>query len=213
MDAFRLSRSEIVLPTQKTIDCLAERIERAYTLRHSQWYRGCSTPRVWSAAAMLLWQVHREDCEIPLDPELFVASQPLTDTFVDPWSTLAHPEAGRRYQQRVRRIIRRLRAELRREIRRAEEQVSEGRGLTTILRAHDSRLSPLGLYITAHRVGRPDLADRLRVEAVEQHNCCPLYRSASLAFLPADLYPVANADEKLELKGNKETPCKMALLN
>src|SRR5271157_6031344 len=36
-----LSRSYKVLPTQETLDRLADRIERAFTLRRSNWYRGC----------------------------------------------------------------------------------------------------------------------------------------------------------------------------
>ena len=183
-----------MLPTQETIDQLANRIERAFTLRSSAWYRGCSTTRVWSAGATILWQVSCEDPEIPLDPELFVASQPINAPYADPWTCLALAEAGQRYRLRVRRIIRQLRLELKREIRRAEELVSEGRALAAVLRARDSRLSPLGLYITAQRAGRPDLAERLRSGAVEQHKCCPLYRSASLSLLPAELYPADDAE-------------------
>ena len=74
-----------MLPSQKQIDCLAERIERAFHLRHPEWYQGCSTARVWSSAALVLWQVHHEAPGIPLDPELFVASQPHCDGIVDPW--------------------------------------------------------------------------------------------------------------------------------
>jgi hypothetical protein len=202
-----------VLPTQETIDRLADRIERAFTLRCSTWYRGCSTSRVWSAAATILWQAQSENPEIPLDPELFVASQPTTAPYADPWTSLAQPEAGHRYRQNIRRIIRRLRAELKREIQRAEDLVHEGRGLVTVLRKRDSRLSPLGRYITAQRAGRPDLAERLRPGAVEQHNCCPLYRSASLAFLPAELYPVGDSDSNVEFRGTYEIPRKIASLN
>ena len=182
-----------MLPTQETIDQLATRIERAFTLRGSAWYRGCSTSRVWSAGAMILWQVACEDPEIPIDPELFVASQPIKASYSDPWSCLALAEAGQRYRQRVRRIIRQLRQELKREIQRAEGLLNEGRSLAALLRARDARLSPLGLYITAQRSGRPDLAEKLRSGAVEQHKCCPLYRSASLTLMPAELYPADDA--------------------
>ena len=184
-----------MLPSQEVIDRLAARIERAFTLRSSTWYRGCSTPRVWSAGAMILLQVSIEDPEIPVDPELFVASQPIHKPFADPWNTLAMNSAGQRYRLRVRRIIRQLRLELKREVRRAEGLVSRGRPLAAVVHARDSRLSPLGLYITAQRAGRPDLAERLRFGAVEQHNCCPLYRAASLPLLPAELYPAGGAVE------------------
>ena len=83
-----------MLPSQEVIDRLATRIERAFTLRSSTWYRGCSTPRVWSAGAMILLQVSMEDPEIPVDPELFVASQPIHGPFADPWNTLALEAAG-----------------------------------------------------------------------------------------------------------------------
>ena len=150
-----LSRSYKVLPTQETLDRLADRIERAYALRRSNWYRGCSTPRVWSAAATILWEAHSEDPTIPLDPELFVASQPLTGTFADPWSSLAQTEAGHRYKQNVRRIIRRLRTELKREIRLTEDLLRQGRTLSMIIGSRNARLSPLGLYIAAQSCGPP----------------------------------------------------------
>jgi hypothetical protein len=213
MKSSKLPGPDTVLPTQKTIDRLAERIERAFTIRHTPWYRGCSTPRLWSAAATRLWQVHREDRRIPLDPELFIASQPLTDSFIDPWLVLAHRDAGRRYKKQVRTIIRRLRAELRREIGRAETQVLEGEPLTVVLRAPDHHLSPLGRYITAHRAGRPDLAERFRSGAIEQHHCCPLYSAACSDLLAAELYPVDGAVVESEVKEGFKAPRRIALLN
>ena len=207
------SRSYKVLPTQETLDRLADRIERAFTLRCSNWYRGCSTPRIWSAAATILWEVQFEDPTIPLDPELFVASQPLTSSFADPWSSLAQPEAGHRYRQSVRRIIRRLRTELKREIRRTEDLLRQGRALSMIIASRDARLSPLGLYIAAHRAARPDLAGRVRPGAIEQHNCCPLYRSACMAFLPAELYPMEASNRSVEAKGNYKLPREIGSCN
>ncbi len=179
-----------MLPTQETLDRLADRIERAFLLRRSNWYRGCSTPRVWSVAATILWETHCEDPTIPLDPELFVASQPLSATFADPWSSLALPEAGQRYRQNVLKIIRRLRNELKRELRLVENLVLQGRALRMLISSQNARLSPLGLYLAAHRASRPDLASKLRQRAMEQHDCCPLYRSACLALIPAELYPM-----------------------
>jgi hypothetical protein len=150
---------------------------------------------------MILWQITSEDQQLPLDPELFVASQPIEAPYADPWSCLALAEAGDRYKLRVRRIIRQLRIELKREVRRAEALISAGKKLPVIMRARDNRLSALGLYITAQRAGRPDLAEKLRSSAVEQHNSCPLYRFASLSLLSAELYP---ADDVVGSPENRE---------
>ena len=169
-----------VLPTQETLDRLADRIERAFLLRRNNWYRGCSTARVWSVAATILWETHRGDPTIPLDPELFVASQPLSPTFADPWSSLALPEAGQRYRQNVLEIIRRLRNELKRELRLVENLVRQGRasGCWSVRRTPVYR--PWGFMLRPTGQARPDLARKLRQSAMEQHNCCPLYRSACL---------------------------------
>jgi hypothetical protein len=179
-----------VLPTQEIIDHLAERIERAYALRRAGWDRGCSTGRVWAAAAMCLWQAQVDDPSIPLDSELFVASQPIGGAFGDPWIELTPEEAGRRYRSQVRRIIRRLRAELRREVRRAERLMDGEVPASVASLTRDSRLSPLGCYIAARRTGRADLAALFAAGAAEQHRSCPLYRPASLSLLPADCYPI-----------------------
>ena len=86
-----------MLQTHEFIGHLAGRIENAYGLRKSLWRRGCSTNRVWHAAAQRLWEAHAVDpLRIPLDAELFVASQPISALLVDPWTELAHPESGRR---------------------------------------------------------------------------------------------------------------------
>lgn len=179
-----------MLPTQEIIDHLADRIERAYSLRRSGWYRGCSTRRVWSAAALCLWQAKENDPTLPLDSELFVASQPLDNPACDPWTELAQPEAGRRYRRQVRRIVSRLRAELAREVKRAERRMEDPQVDPSAL-ARDPRLSPLGCYIAAHRVGRIDWACYFATAAARQHHACPLYQVATLALLPADLYPLA----------------------
>ena len=67
-------------------------------------------------------------------------------------------------------------------------QASPGTSTCALIRRHDLRISPLGLYITALRAGRADFAQRLRFAAIQQHNYCPLYRPASLALIPAALY-------------------------
>jgi hypothetical protein len=175
------------------IDHLANRIERAYALRRAGWDRGCSTGRVWAAAALCLWQAHVEDPALPLDSELFVASQPITGSFGDPWVELTQAEAGRRYRIQVRRIVHRLRRELRREVRRAERFMTDGGRLIISSLSQDGRLSPLGCYIAAQRMDRADLAEHFAIAAVEQHRGCPLYRVASQSLLPPDRYPLGPA--------------------
>jgi hypothetical protein len=179
-----------VLATQDVLEQLAGRIEHAYGLRRPRWWRGCSTTRVWYAAALRLWEAHQNDpTRIPLDAELFVASQPISTSLADPWSELAQPEAASRFRSRVCRIIRCLRAELKREIRRAERSIRRGHEIDELLSSKTRRLSPLGSYIVARRAGRGDLLDCLAAAAAQQHRSCPLYYAASLAFIPPESYP------------------------
>ena len=186
-----------MLPTHEVLDHLAGRIEQAYALRRPRWLRGCSTSRVWYTAALRLWESHNADpVRVPLDPELFVASQPISAPFSDPWTELGHPESARRYRSEVRRIVRQLRGELKRELVAAERSIREGREIAGVLGRKNRRLSSLGSYILAQRAGRSDLADRFAAAAAAQHRSCPLYRTASLAFIPAEYYP----DENLVLE-------------
>jgi hypothetical protein len=182
-----------VLPTQELIDHLAERIERAYNLRHQRWRRGCSTRRVWSEAALRLWQAHVEDPQLPLDCELYVASQVINESLSDPWSELAQPAAARRFRARVLRIVRRLRSELSREVRLAERAIGENDDIGFMTLPVNNRISPLGYYIAAQRAGKPELADRFSAAAAQQHRSCPLYQFASIPFLSADLYPAGES--------------------
>ena len=194
-------RPSHVVPTQEQLDQLADRIERAYRLRQSGWWQGGSTMRVWFAAAVRLWQVHAADSlAFPLDPELFVAAQPISASFADPWSELAEPGAARRYRSLVRRIVRKLRAELRREVRRAERLIGRGRQINAVLSADDGHLSPLGCFIVACRAGRADLASRFALAAAAQHRSCTLYQLASLSVLPADFYPAQNISHAPEIE-------------
>ena len=179
-----------MLPTQEVLDQLAGRVERAYALRRPRWWRGCSTSRVWYAAALRLWEAHADDPErVPLDAELYVASQPISVPLADPWTELAQPEAARRYRSSVQRIVRQLRAELKREIGLAERSIRRGVGISTVLKRKSHRLSPLGCFLVAQRAGRPDLAGCFAAAAADQHRSCPLYRTASLALVPAEFYP------------------------
>jgi hypothetical protein len=169
-----------VLPSQGVLEKLSRRIEQAYSLRRPDWRGGCSTSRVWSAAAGRLWAAHAADpAKIPLDAELFVASQPIAAPFADPWSELTQPDAARRFRSRLRKIVRRLRAELKREVVRAETLIGRGR-----------EISALACFVVAIRAERGDLAVGFTGGAAAQHRACPLYRRASLALLPGELYPV-----------------------
>jgi hypothetical protein len=181
-----------VLPSQGLLGKLSARIEQAYGLRRPDWRGGCSTSRVWSAAAQCLWAAHAANpAEIPLDAELFVASQPIAAPFADPWSEVTGPDAVRRYRSRLRRIVRRLRAELKREVARAETLIGRGREIAEVLNA-GGRISALGCFIVALRANRGDLAVGFTSGASAQHRSCPLYRRASLALLPGHLYPVGS---------------------
>jgi hypothetical protein len=151
---------------------------------------------------MCLWQAHVDDPILPLDSELFVASQSITGSMGDPWTELTPPEAGRRYRSQVRRIVRRLQAELRGEVKRAERQMADPQ-MTLASLAKDRRLSPLGCYIAAVRSGRPEIARRFAAGALQQHAACPLYRAASLTLLSADLYPF---EESTDPQGTAKGP-------
>lgn len=187
----RDERAEVwrVIPNQDVIDDLASRIEAAYRLRCPGWQGGCSTARVWDQAALYLWHAHAETPEsIPLDAELYVASQNISRQFADPWFDLARPEAIARYRSRIDQIVRKLRAELKKEIKRAERAIGRGRAIHKILTPKNHRLSPLGCYITALRADRADLAERFTAAAALQHQACPLYRFASSALISEEDY-------------------------
>ena len=126
---------------------------------------------------------------LPLDPELFVASQPVGE-HADPWEDLADGRALARYRLRVRRLVSGLRRELREERAWARARLKRGDALEAVLGARSERLSPLGRYLIAAEAGRPDLADRFREGARAQHRTCPLYRLACRDLLPAADYPV-----------------------
>ena len=191
-----------MLPNQEMIDRLAERIERAYLRRCGSWNGGCSTSRVWSAAAHDLWQAHAETPELPLDPELYVASQSVLPGFSDPWTNLTGAEAKRRFAQHVRRIVRLLRSEISQEVAIADRLLGKGIDVSRIVRSRKLRLSALGCYIVVLRAGRDDLAADFHGQALEQHRSCPLYRIACSSFLPDDDYP----DEEFDVRHPSSSP-------
>ena len=202
-----------MLPTQELIDYLADRIERAYRHRRSRWYRGCSTRRVWSAAALRLWQTHVDDPCLPLDCELYVESQGMAGTFGDPWEELAQPGAARLYRARVYGIIRRLRAELKREVRLADRALGQDFSSSFAVLSVNKRLSALGCYIAAHRAGMPELAARFAAGAIEQHRSCPLYQVASIPLLSNDLYPFAESSMGYDAAPVVSSKKKLTVLN
>ncbi|WP_156512671.1 hypothetical protein [Planctomyces sp. SH-PL62] len=179
----------MVIATQEELDHLSMRIQVAYKRRGIRWEDGCSTSRVWTAAAMTLWQCRLDDPDVPVDPELFVASQPISRHAADPWADLACERAAQQYRKRIRRIVRQLKTELDREIRLVERMIREGRSLDAVVLDRNSRLSPMSRYIVAQRADRPDLVERWSGDALDQHDCCPLYRNAARGYLAADEYP------------------------
>jgi hypothetical protein len=176
--------------TLRVIEELADRIERAYLRRQPYWHQGCSNPRVWAAAAVALLRLNRNDPRIPIDPELYVASQPISHSLADPWEDLTQSRSVRRYRRRVRQLIRNLRGELVAELRFVRSRVQRGETIEDVLYSKSRSLSPLGRFIAAYRAGRPDLMERFRATAQDQHGCCPLYRPASQRLLPSAAYPV-----------------------
>jgi hypothetical protein len=196
LDGFSPVRWFVV--SQDSTEQLAERIEQAYRRRHPHWRLGCPNPRVWSAAALALLHAHQSDPKLPLDPELFVATQPLASPLSNPWEDLTQAMAAVRYRHQVHRIIRKLRRELRTEIQWAEDRLRQGATLETILRSRKRFLSPLGRYIIAFRAQRPDLMELFREPAQDQHWACPLYRHACRPLLPCQAYPVEEFLVELE---------------
>lgn len=180
----------IVLITPRAIEKVADRIERAYARRHPQGIASPPDSRLWDVVARALVEAHRVSPWLPLDPELFVASQPTSSPLADPWESLAPVPATRRYRRRILQIVRSLRRELRGEIRSAEAQLRRGRSPESVLRRRTRTLSPLGCYLIAYRIGRPDLAARFQAGAQDQHAACPLYRLACRGLVSDAAYPV-----------------------
>ncbi len=199
-----------LLPTQESIDCLADRIARAFTRRHPAWTPTRTSPGAWESAATGLLMLHRNVPAIPLDPELFVAVQPAR-RWPEPWSDLAQEGARRRYRKHVRKIISQLRSEIRDEVRLAERQIRRGSPPNSVLSATGQRLSALGRYVIARRAGLDDLAERLRPEAERQHRACPLYQHACRPLLPHDAaYPLPRQSDLLPglvIPAGLDLPC------
>lgn len=176
--------------TPRTIELIADRIERAYLRRRPRNLPVFGDVRVWAIAAQALLEAHRRASWLPLDPELFVAAQAVRRPMGDPWTDLAPAASLRRYRRQVLQIVQGLRKEIRTEIRRVESLVRRGEDPGRLFSEPRRWLSPLGAYVAAHRLRRPDLMEQLRPLARDQHDACPLYRLACRGFLPASAYPV-----------------------
>ena len=176
-------------PTLETIDRVAGRIEAAYRRRFPDWSDVGSTPGVWESAARRLFETDSGMVGLPIDPELYGASQIPGRLGPEPWADLTQSRSLTRYRRCLRGIILQLRRELRVEIARAECRMLRGVSLDELLETEGARLSPLSCYILSHRLGRADLALKLHSAAVNQHRSCPLYRIAARSLLPAHAYP------------------------
>ncbi|MEO6809065.1 MAG: hypothetical protein ABI353_08120 [Isosphaeraceae bacterium] len=190
----------MILLIPPTIDEIANRIERAVLRRRPEWRSVASLDRLWAVAADHLSAMHREDPALPLDPELYVAALPLDAPRCDPWNELVSGASVSHYRRRIKRIVRALRRELLDEVRRAEARLRRGEPAEKVLLVRCRSLSPLGIYIVAQRVGRRDLADRLRPLAREQHRACPLYRAACVGLISDEDYPELELVPGLKLR-------------
>ena len=188
-------RGETLLSTQEVIDALITRIERAYRLRRPEWHGGCSSSRIWAAVASGLIEASAADPSLPVDPELFVASQSLASSFPDPWSELTGVESICRFRDRVEWIVRGLRKELTDEVRVAETRIASGQSISKVLGSGSRRISPLARYIVASRASRQHLTLRFLEDAQSQHQSCPLYRQASMNLISVEHYPVREGKE------------------
>ncbi len=183
-------RFEVLVGQTSCVDeQIARRIERAYLRRRPEWRAASIDGHLWTAAARVLLKVGAEQNDIPIDPELFVASQIRAGLTSDPWMDLTQPKAGRRYVAQVRRIVSNLEMELNEEIARVEDAVLDGRSPEMVLLSSNLRLTPLGRYLAATRLGRPDLALPLLADAHEQMRICPLYRAAISDLIAPEDYP------------------------
>jgi hypothetical protein len=169
--------------------CLEERLRLAYLRRNPGWLLAFPRSRVWAIAAANLLHAHQADPDLPLDPELFIASQPSRPGLADPWGDLTRPGSIERYRSRVRKLVGRLRRELRTEIRWARRRLDKGVALETVLAARNLSLTPLVRYILAMQEMREDLAAHFVEPALRQHDNCPLYKLACEGMLPTSTYP------------------------
>lgn len=202
-----------MLITPHAIEQLAGRIELAYLRRRPQAIGNEPDPKLWDVAARALAEAHRRHPWLPIDPELFVASQPSFSPLGDPWQHLAPAHAVKRYRKRVVQMIRGLRRELAGELSWIERKIRSGATLEEALRWRTRKVSPLGRFVAALRAGRPDLAERFRPGAQDQHESCPLYRAACSTLIEPALYPVLEILPGLVLRRRIGPPERSPALN
>lgn len=177
------------MTSQKTLDRSAEMIKQAYLRQNSGYSPSSCSSEVWVAAAMRMHQVAEENLGIPVDAELFVASQVYRGFRRDPWTELTQAGASRNYRQAIRKIVGLLEKEISREIRWATRKMESGASLDGLMASAKTKLSPLSKFYFAREFGRSDLADRYRDDARDQHLSCPLYETAFRNLLPSMIYP------------------------
>ena len=181
-----------MIGTQELLLEYSLRLEKAFARKYPNWSPIGLSGFVWeSAAARLLEASHRRP-EVPVDPELFVMSQPKNEITPDPWVELTQEGSLRFYLRSLRRIVRLLRREIKSEVRRAESRLRLGSTIDSILADSGPKLSPLSRYILARRAGRVDLSLKSLDAALSQHRSCPLYRIAARSLLPGQAYPSAD---------------------
>lgn len=178
-----------VIPT-RLVNQIAARIEGAYRRSLQGSHPLCDLDDgVWVQTAQFLIVLNRENPELPLDPELYVLSQIQPEISYDLSQRLMGREAVARYRHWINRIVRNLRRELKGEIRCIRRWIKRGLALDEALNVPSHKVSPLGRYLTAYLAGRPEVAADYLLACAAQHDSCPLYRQAFLAFAPSQAYP------------------------
>jgi hypothetical protein len=143
-------------------------------------------PDYWIRSAVALLALNRHETHIPIDPELFVASQYERGALTIPDDV---EDAVARYKTSVMRTICKLKQELSEELKWLTSASRRGLSVERLIRTHSRKITPLSLYIHAQRMNRDDLADGLISQVLEQHEHCPLYRAASAQWLEEGRYP------------------------
>lgn len=166
---------------------IAIRLESAFSKFHPvSRVRSEISPDYWIRSAVALLAANRSEPMIPIDPELYVASQFENGERAIPEEV---EDAVSRYKSSVLRTICKLRQELSEELKWLTSASRRGHSVERLIRTHSRRITPLSLYIHAQRMNREDLADRLIGQVLEQHEHCPLYRAASSQWLEDNRYP------------------------
>ncbi len=166
---------------------IAIRLESACTKFHpASRVKSEISPDYWIRSAVALVAANKLEPLIPIDPELFIASQ-----FDNGESSVPEDVEGAvaRYKSSVMRTICKLRQELSEELKWLTSASRRGMSVERLIRTHSRKITPLSLYIHAQRMNRDDLADGLISQVLEQHEHCPLYRAASIQWLEDGRYP------------------------